>query len=183
MVKALINKMSGTDRTRVLGIDPSSNAIAWTVIEDGRPVRWGKMIFYRKSTLADKFKMLKPMIDLMVAEAQPTFVVIEQMISVQNPQTTRILSYIAGAIYYELSTMGYEVVDTPPMTWKNYHGYTRVTKNLIAANRWTKKEADHFRKSQLQDKIADKWEWFKYSDSDVSDSCGIALWGAEVSLK
>ena len=73
--------------------------------------------------------------------------------------------------------------DVPPMTWKNYHGYIRVTQNLIKSNNWSKKEADHFRKSQLQDKIADEWDWFRYQDVDVSDSCGIALWGAEVSLK
>lgn len=182
-MKRLIEKMHDVDRTRVLGIDPSSNAIAWTLIENGRPVRWGKLTFYRKSTLQAKFIMLQDMMNIILNDTNPTYVVLEQMISVQNPQTTRVLSYIAGAIMYECAIRGYHVEDVPPMTWKNYHGYTRVTKQLVAANRWTKKEADHFRKSQMQDKIADRWNHFHYSDTDVSDSCGIALWGAQESLK
>lgn len=182
-MKELINAMHKVDKGRVLGIDPSSNSIAWTLVIEGRPVRWGKMLFHRKSSLGDKMKMLEPMLELIIAETNPTYIVIEQMISVQNPQTTRILSYIAGAIWYEFSKRGFQVEDVPPMTWKNYHGYTKVTQKLIKCMGWSKKEADHFRKSQLQDKIADEWYWFRYQDSDVSDSCGIALWGAEVTLK
>lgn len=183
-MKGLVNAVRGVDRTRVLGIDPSSNSIAFTLVEDGRPTKWGKMIFFRKSTMGAKMVMLSHLLDEIIKfTGEPTHVVIEEMIFVQNPQASRVLSYIAGAIQYDLVNRGIEVECVPPMVWKNWHGHTKVTKALIAANGWNKKQADHFRKSQIQDKIADEWDWFRYSDSDVADSCGIALWGAEVSLK
>lgn len=164
--------MHDVDRGRVLGIDPSSNAIAWTLIEDGRPISWGKLTFYRKSTLQSKFIMLQDMMNIILNDTQPSYVCIEQMISVQNPQTTRVLSYIAGAIMYECAVRGYEVEDVPPMVWKSYHGYQRILKAMNIP----KKEADILRKSQISDKIAVVYPYFKYSDYDVSDSCAIALW-------
>lgn len=178
-MKHLLDSMHKVDRTRVLGIDPSSNSIAWTLIEGGRPVLWGKMIFYRKSNIYDKFRMLSRMMEEIIEATDPTYACVEQMISVQNPQTTRVLSYIAGAVGYELANRGIPMEDVPPMVWKSYHGYQRILKAMNIP----KKEADILRKSQISDKIAVVYPYFKYSDYDVSDSCAIALWGANISLK
>ena len=176
--------MDEHDRTRVLGIDPSTNALAFTLVEDGRPVIWGKMVFYRKADITGKLFMIKPMLDFMLEQTgEPTLVTIEQMISVQNPQTTRVLTYVSGAIMYELTRQGYDVVDVPPMTWKSYMGYMRVTKKLIQQTGMTTKEANALRKSQTQDKLKATFDYFDAKDSDVADSCGIALWGAKISLK
>lgn len=168
------------DRTRVLGIDPSTNSIAFTLVENEKPVIWGKVIFYRKASLPEKMNMMHHVIDVILEKTgEPTYVVVEQMISVQNPQTTRVLSYMAGAIMLEFAIRHIDIADCPPMTWKNYHGYKRVTKAMGLS----KKEADRLRKSQIQDAIELVYPYFNVNDNDIADSCGIALWGAEISLK
>lgn len=168
------------DRTRVLGIDPSSTSLAFTLIEDGRPSIWGKVTYFRKSDLVDKMRMMHFILPCILSvTGDPTYVVIEQMISVQNPQTTRILSYMAGAIVHEFGIRNIDILDCPPMTWKSFHGYKRVMKSMGL----NKKEADHMRKIQIKDAIDRVYPWFDSNDFDVCDSCGIALWGAQISLK
>lgn len=168
------------DTTKVLGIDPSSTAIAFTLVENGEPVVWGKLLFYRKSSLPDKMLMVSKFIPLILEiTGTPSFVCLEQMVSIQNPHTTRVLSYMAGSMMHEFAIRGIPVGDVPPMTHKNYHGYIRVNKAMGLS----KKEADRFKKQQIQDKIAVRWPNFNYADHDVADSCSIALWAAEISLK
>lgn len=178
-----LDLIDGVDRTRVLGIDPATTSLAFTLVEGGVPTVWGKELFYRKSDQYGRFLMIPAMVDIMMETCDPTSVFIEQMVFVRNQQTLRILSYMVGAVEYEFAQRGFDCVQVPPMTHKSYHGYTKVTDKLVKERGWTKKDADKFRKSQIQDKLAIAYPGFNHWDNDVADSASIALMGAGVSLK
>lgn len=181
-MKGILNTFDkGIDRSRILALDPSTHSVAFAFVVDGKPESWGKIQLYKKSDLNDKLVMTYHIVDELIQQFDPTFVVIEQTIMVQNPQTTRVLSYVVGSMILNFALRGVEVVDVPPMTVKNYHGYKRVTKKL--EQEIGKKEAAHLRKSQIQDKVFNAFPYFNTKDDDVSDACSIALWGAQISLK
>lgn len=181
-MKGILNTFNREiDRSRVLALDPSTHSVAFAMVMDGKPVHWGKIQLHKKSDLTEKLVMTYQIVDELIQKYDPTYVVIEQTIMVQNPLTTRVLSYVVGSMILNFALRGIDVTDVPPMTVKNYHGYKRVTKKM--EQELGKKEAAHLRKSQIQDKVVAMFPYCATSDDDVSDACSIALWGAGVSMK
>lgn len=166
---------------RVLGVDPSSAKVACSVIEAGKPVATVKIdlgagdVFQR----IHKARIYFPkVLDLY----KPQYVAIEQTILIQNPETTRKLSYTVGTLIAECLYRELPVEDVPPATWKSFMGVKPLTKRwkeqILAELGDTegKKEIARLKKSQLQDKLSNLFPQFDWSDNDIADSTGIGLW-------
>jgi hypothetical protein len=111
-------------------------------------------------------------------------VAIEQTILIQNPETTRKLSYAVGVLIAECLIRDIPIVDVPPATWKSFMGVKPLTKawkqKILTDLGETegRKEIERLRKSQLQDILGKRFPQFNWEDNDLADSCGIGLWAA-----
>jgi len=166
----------------VLGVDPSSVGIASTLIVAGEPrmtikIELGAGDLYARLYRARKY--FPKVLDI----CNPDFVVIEQTILIQNPETTRKLSYTVGILMAETLMRGISLMDVPPATWKSYLGIKPMTKRrkdeIISKLGETegRKEISRLKKSPVQDILKERFPNFSWEDNDVADSAGIGLWG------
>lgn len=168
-------------KKRVLGIDPSTRAIAACLLIEGQPQTLLKMDLF-KSDLYDRLHRAKKWFPMILEIYKPDLCVIEQPIFLKNPMTTKNLSYVVGILLGEILINDIEVVDISPSTWKRFLGYKFLTRQhqaeIIAALGKTagRKEIERLRKSQIQDILKDRYPMFDWSDNDIADACGIALW-------
>jgi Holliday junction resolvasome RuvABC endonuclease subunit len=113
--------------TRVLGIDASTNSLAFCLMDGKKPVKWGEINFEG----ADIYKRIldaKKKIRSFKRELDTDFVVIEAAISVKSVQTGIRMAYVFGAIMGELLSKNVEVVEVHPITWQSYLGNKNFTK-------------------------------------------------------
>lgn len=167
--------------SRVLGVDPSSSTVACAVIETNKPTACMKIdlgsgdVFQR---IYRARKYFPKILDLY----KPQYVAIEQTILIQNPETTRKLSYVVGTLIAECLYREIPVEDVPPATWKSFMGIKPLTKKwkekIVSELGDTegRKEISRLKKSQLQEKLAIQFPQFNWSDNDIADSAGIGLW-------
>lgn len=179
-----------TGDKRVIGVDPSSNALAFSVMD--RVGKKSKLIVAGKINLPDghindKFLFIGKIVPLMITMYKPDRLVIEQSIYIQNAQTMRILAGINGHIMGKALESNIDVEDVPPMTWKSWLGYKRIMKfeKDKYIKEMGKKEANKFmnfeRKERTRRIVIKKLpEAEIIKDHDVIDAVAISMWAAEV---
>jgi Holliday junction resolvasome RuvABC endonuclease subunit len=189
-MKKLLTSVSDTPSGTYCGIDVASHSLALTVGEkDENGDIWlkraGKIEMPEKDMQS---KLIKINNGLETWDSIIPFdkVTIEQSIYIQNYQTSRILSYIIGFTMGKLLDMGAEVQDVPPMVWKSYIGYKRISKKekeekiqevgKTEGNKWLNSERKYRVKKLIDQKVP---QTSHISDLDVIDSIGIFLWTVE----
>lgn len=112
---------------KVLGIDASTNSIAFCLMSEKIPVKWGEIRFEGE----DVYKRIldaKRKVKAFKKELDTDFVVIEAAISVKSVHTGIKMAYVFGAIMGELLSDHMEVVEVHPITWQSYLGNKNFTK-------------------------------------------------------
>lgn len=173
--------LSDRKYVRIMGIDPSSHKIATCLLEYGKPTSLvaldlgGGDLYARLYEVRRRFPKI---LDLY----GPHYVCVEQTILIQNPETSRKLSYVVGTLMAEVLIRDIPIIDIPPPTWKAKLGVKPVTKkwkeSIISELGETdgRKEIDRLRKNQTQARLKERFPEFKWSDHDLADACGIALY-------
>lgn len=180
--------MRGKGKKTVMGIDSSSKSVAYCVMEvdgeDWTVVDYGKIVLPPQS-MSHKLKKINESLPAVFEANDIDAVVIEQTIYIQSPQTSRILSYIVGALFISCLQHCKTVTDVQIMKWKNFIGYKNVTKTEIAD--WTrdigkkeaKKKAAVERKARTERIVKDTFPGLSdVDDNDIMDSVGVAMWAA-----
>jgi Holliday junction resolvasome RuvABC endonuclease subunit len=172
--------------SRVLGIDTSTNALAFCVYEGGAPIYWGKVnltgpnIYARVSEANKKASALLSVWDI-------DFVVVEKAIMGASPDGSLKIAMIVGAALAAVIKDHVEVITVAPVSWQSYLGnklLTKAEKQEIAdlypgrTVNYIKAKQREFRKQRTINWVNDKWG-IPITDNDVSDAIGIAHWGAE----
>lgn len=181
----VINKKSAK---RVIGIDPSTNSLAFAVVDRNKKgkvfLNYKGKINFKGDPQSVKFRKISSWIERQYKD-DDTFnieCVIEQTIFIQNPQTSRLMAYITGYTWGRMIQAGIPVSDIGPMTWKSWLGYKKVTK--AQKEQWkeeglsekdVKKKANFERKHRTRLILEDKG--IREEDDDIMDAVGIALWG------
>lgn len=170
---------------KICGIDANTTSLAFSFYAYKNLNMYGKIIFegnnvYEKAGDACRktkaFFEYNNMIDA---------IVIEQSVYMNSPKTLIDLAMIQGAIIGGARSAGIKIFGTvPPITWQNYLGNKKMTKDeqlLIRAKNpgkslaWYKTYERNIRKERtikLLEVIYDK----KIDDNDVADACGIGHW-------
>jgi Holliday junction resolvasome RuvABC endonuclease subunit len=170
---------------RVLSIDPSTNSIAFAVMEYDKLLAWGK-VQLPKGDFPDKFRVINATIPLLIKQHKPTHFVVEQSIYIQNPNTSRSLAYINGCIFSAAVRAGHKKVsDIVPITWKAGIGYKRVSageKRIWADTMTTRevtKKAEFERKERVKRIVDAEIPGHGCVDGDIIDAIGIGLWAVK----
>ena len=176
-----------TKAHRVLGIDASTNSIAFCLMENDQPLKWGK-INLTGSDIYDKIYDAKKKMALMLDELKSDYIVVEGAILVRSPDAVIKLSYVYGVVIAELMSTGAEVITISPTSWQAYIGNKNPTKDEKAAIRlkhpgyadsWYKNQIRNMRKQRTVDYFNTKYG-LSLDDFDVADAFGIAHYSNRV---
>ena len=165
---------------KVLGIDASTNSIAFCLMDEKTPVKWGE-IHFEGADVYERILDAKRKVKAFKHELDTDFVVIEAAISVKSVHTGMKMAYVFGAIMGELLSDNIKVVEVHPITWQSYLGNKNFTKLEKAAikNEFPGK-SDNWYKGKIRERRKEKTIDFVRglgidTESDnVADAAGIA---------
>ena len=170
-----------TKAHRVLGIDASTNSIAFCLMENDQPLKWGK-IDLSGMDIYEKIYDAKKKMSLMLDELKSDYIVVEGAILVRSPDAVIKLSYVYGVVIAELMSTGAKVITISPTAWQAHIGNKNPTKfekdeirfkNPGYADSWYKNKLRAMRKQRTVDYFNTKYN-LELDDFDVADAFGIA---------
>jgi Holliday junction resolvasome RuvABC endonuclease subunit len=179
-----------TKANRVLGIDASTNSIAFCLLENNKPIKWGK-INLAGNDIYEKIYDAKCKTFAMIDELKSDYIAIEGAILVKSADAVIKLSYVYGVVIAELMSSGSRVITVSPSSWQSHIGNKNPTKmekdrlrfeNPGYAESWYKAKMREIRKQRTVDYFNKKYN-LNLEDFDVADSFGIAYYANEVLTK
>lgn len=171
--------------SRVIGIDCSTNSLAFAIFEDRQPVTCGEITFVGSTVferLHDAKMKVKALVDSGVLKAD--YIGIESAIMVRNIQTAIDLAYVYGSVMGELMEGSPVVEKVAPITWQSNIGNPNLTKAEKAqikkdyprkSDSWYKNKGREIRKQRTL-AIARKYFEIEDGSDNVGDAAGIALY-------
>jgi Holliday junction resolvasome RuvABC endonuclease subunit len=176
-----------TKANRVLGIDASTNSVAFCLMENDKPLKWGKINLVG-SDIYEKIYDAKVKMHAMLNELESDYIAVEGAILVRSPDAVIKLSYVYGVVIAELMSTGAKVITISPCSWQAYIGNKNPTKdekqairvkNPGYADSWYKTQLRNMRKQRTVDYFNNKYG-ILLNDFDVADSFGIAHYANKV---
>lgn len=176
-----------TQAHRVLGIDASTNSVAFCLMEDDKPIKWGKIELVGMD-IFEKMYDAKVKTHAMLDQLKADYIVVEGAILVRSPDAVIKLSYVYGVVIAELMSTGAKVLTISPTAWQAYIGNKNPTKDEKAgirtlnpgyADSWYKNKLRTMRKQRTVDYFNSKYN-LSLNDFDVADAFGIAHYSNQV---
>jgi len=176
-----------TKANRVLGIDASTNSVAFCLMENDKPLKWGKINFVGQD-IYEKIYDAKIKTSSMLEELKSDYIAVEGAILVRSADAVIKLSYVYGVVIAELMSTGASVITISPSSWQAYIGNKNPTKDEKAAIRaknpgyadsWYKTQLRNMRKQRTVDYFNKKYG-LSITDFDVADAFGIANYANKV---
>jgi len=170
-----------TKAHRVLGIDASTNSVAFCLMDNNKPLKWGKIEF-TGSDIYEKIYDAKVKMHAMLEELKADYIAIEGAVLVRSPDAVIKLSYVYGVVISELMSTGARVITISPTSWQAHIGNKNPTKsekealkiaNPGYAESWYKNKMRNIRKQRTVDYFNNKFN-LNLDDFDVADAFGIA---------
>jgi len=162
-----------TKANRVLGIDASTNSVAFCLMENDKPLKWGKINFVGQD-IYEKIHDAKVKTSSMLDELKSDYIAVEGAILVRSPDAVIKLSYVYGVVIAELMSTGASVITISPSSWQAYIG-----NNPGYADSWYKTQLRNMRKQRTVDYFNNKYS-LSVTDFDVADAFGIAHYANKV---
>jgi Holliday junction resolvasome RuvABC endonuclease subunit len=180
----LIKRQAG----RVIGIDCSTQSLAYAIFDDGKAVACGEVRFNGADVyerLNDARRKTQALVNSGVLVGD--YVGMEAAIAGKSNQVTIKLSYVYGAVLSVLMQNKMQVVTVAPITWQTYIGNPNLKKNEKAKLRednpdrkdsWYQNEGRKLRKQRTLD-FAKKFFTIPGNSDNVGDAVGIAYYTSE----
>lgn len=169
---------------RVIGIDASTNSLAFAIFEGGRPVQCGEVMF-TGSTVIERLKDAKHKTKALV-EAGVLIgdnIAIESAIMVRNVQTAIDLAYVYGAILGEIGEKTHAIQKVAPISWQSgignpnlkKHEKEQIQKDFPSKSKsWYQNKGRSIRKARTL-AIARKHFDIPSNSDNIGDAVGLAL--------
>ena len=116
-----------TKANRVLGIDASTNSVAFCLMENDKPLKWGKIEF-TGADIYEKIYDAKIKTHAMLEELKSDYIAVEGAVLVRSPDAVIKLSYVYGVVIAELMSTGASVITISPTAWQAHIGNKNPTK-------------------------------------------------------
>lgn len=178
-----LSDLRKTKAESVLGIDCSTNSVAFCVFVDSRPMAYGKLIV-KGADIYTRIAHAHKIAESLRLMYKPTYIAMEAAVFVNSPQVAIKLSYVYGAVLGQLTVDGAKINTVPPVTWQSYIGnpiLKAAEKNKIKAEipgkstTWYKNKFREFRKQRTMDYFNGTYG-LSITDNDIGDACGVALY-------
>jgi Holliday junction resolvasome RuvABC endonuclease subunit len=179
-----IGKLTKVKAQRVIGIDASTNSLAFAVFEGDKPIQCGEIKFSGSTVferLGDAKRKTRALVSAGVLKAD--YVAIESAVMVRNVQTAIDLAYVYGAILGELAAGTPNLHKVAPISWQSGIGnpnLKKAEKEKIQndfpgkSKSWYQNKGRSIRKQRTLD-IARNYFTISDGSDNVGDAVGIAL--------
>ena len=92
--------MARKKKIKVLALDTSSNKTGWALFINGKYAESGIIDLSKNKNTEERIKKMCLSVAALIFDKAPNSVVVEQLSSTRNADTTRKLSRIIGAVYF-----------------------------------------------------------------------------------
>lgn len=182
----LVGALKKASPSRVIGIDTSTNSLAFCVMNQGGPEAWGKLnltgsdIYER---VKDAHKKARVISDLYEVD----YVIVEGAIMGKSAGASLKIAMIVGASLSAILTDKTKVLTVAPISWQSFIGNKLLTKaekqdikdsNPGRSASWYKTKERETRKNKTISWVKSEYG-IDVTDNDVSDAIGIAYWGVK----
>ena len=173
-------KLAKIKSHKVLGIDASTNSLAFCLMQDKKAIKWGEIQF-EGDDVYQRILDAKRKIRSFKNELDTDFVVMEAAISVKSVHTGIKMAYVFGAIMGELLNDNIEVHEVHPITWQSYLGnknFTKAEKQAVKdefpgkSETWYKGKIREIRKGKTISFVRSMG--IETESDNVADAAGIA---------
>lgn len=125
--------MARRKKRKVLALDTSSNKTGWALFINGKYSESGVIDLHKEKSVEERIKKMCLATTTLIYDKSPTEVVIEQMPSTRNADTTRKLSRIIGAVFYYCISNNIKYSEMPCSTWRKIVGIGNLKRNKAKA--------------------------------------------------
>lgn len=179
-----VGKLTKVKAKRVIGIDASTNSLAFAIFDDNVPVQCGEVKFKGSTVferLNDAKQKTRALVDAGVLRAD--YIAIESAVMVRNVQVAIDLAYVYGAILGELMASNPEVHKVAPISWQSGIGNPNLKKhekekiindNPGKSKTWYSNKGRELRKQRTLE-IARNYFAISDGSDNVGDATGLAL--------
>ena len=170
--------------SRILGIDASTNSIAFCLIDGEKPIKWGEVVFHG-SNVYERILDAKHKVHSLRERLNYDTICIEAAVSVKSVATGLKMAYMFGTIMGELMYDDTKIVEVHPLKWQGYINNPNFTKSEKEAVKkefpgktesWYKNKVRELRKQKTIDFA--KTLGIETDNDNVADAVAIAWWGA-----
>lgn len=179
------NQLTKRTAGRVIGIDCSTNSLAYAIFDKGEPVLCGEVFFNGSDIyerLNDARRKTQALVDAGILVGD--YVGMEAAIAAKSSAVTIKLSYVFGTVLSVLMQNKMQVKNVYPITWQTYIGnplLTRVEKAKLqeaSPDRkpsWYQNEGRKIRKQRTLE-FARNYFKIESGSDNVGDAVGIAFY-------
>lgn len=118
----MVNNMARKKKIKVLALDTSSNKTGWALFINGKYAESGLIDLSKNKNVEERIKKMCLSITNLIFDKSPDIVVIEQLSSTRNADTTRKLSRIIGAVFYYCISNNINYTEMSCSTWRDLVG-------------------------------------------------------------
>ena len=183
-----IGSLTKKKGTRVLGLDTSTNSIAWALFDSGKPIKCGEVML-KGATVFDRLYDAKKKTQALVKAGDfvADYVAIEATIMARNINVAIDMAQINGVIIGELMVLNPQVHKIAPITWQSGIGNPNLKKDEKEQLRrdfpdhkpsWYQNEGRKIRKQRTLD-IANQYFTITNNSDNVGDAVGLALYATK----
>jgi|SRR6478735_3658029 len=180
-----IKKLANTKPIKtVLGIDASTNSVAFCLYDANGPKKWGEINFVGDNVF-ERLSDGQRKVQAALRKLNPDLVIFESAVFVQNKKTVVLLAYSFGAIVAALMSKGTRVEEIPPITWQHAIGNKPLSKeeklkiqkaHPDKSKSWYDNKNRETRKQRTMDWVKTKYG-IDVPNDNVSDAIAIASVG------
>ena len=177
--------MSSNNPNTICAIDASTNSLAFAVFNKNSLDTIGKINFNGNTNYEKVMDACKKTKAFFEYYGGFEIIVIEHTVFMNSPKTAADLALVQGALLGAAGLTGTKIIGTvAPITWQNYLGNKRLTKEeqVIVRSKNPGKSDSWYKtyERQIRKERTIKLIYINYgkiiNDNDVADACGIGHW-------
>ena len=130
----MVNIMAKKKKWKVLALDTSSNKTGWALFVNGKYAESGVIDLSKNKNTEERIRKMCFSITTLIFDKSPDDVVIEQMPSTRNADTTRKLSRIIGAVFYYCLSNNINYTEMACATWRKLVGIKNSNRKKVKAD-------------------------------------------------
>jgi Holliday junction resolvasome RuvABC endonuclease subunit len=180
--------LSALNNRKVLGIDASTQTLAFCLFYDGRPQEWGEIQYDHNKDLFVRLGSIEQRSSVIAERfSDVDYVLIEAPVKINNIRIAISLAYSYGIVAAKFASRGIRVRDVPPVTWQRYIGnkpFSREEKLKLRTQRpgmsksWYSTQERKLRKQRTIDWVQQTFGITVESDN-VGDAIAVAYYASK----
>lgn len=180
--------LSALNDRKILGIDASTQTLAFCLFYDGKPQQWGEIQYDHDKDLFVRLGSIEQRASVIAERfSDVDYVLIEAPVKMRNIRVAISLAYSYGIVAAKFAARGVRVRDVPPVAWQRFIGnkpFSRQEKAKLRTDNpgmsksWYATQERKMRKQRTIDWVKETFDITVESDN-VSDAISVAYYASK----